>query len=126
MGAHGAMQLALTHPGVFGAVGAHSLVLRRFGSAPAYFGDQVEYARRDPMTIVPKALDVVRGLKMWIDIGSADTWTPMARQFNAELGSLNVRHEWHEWPGDHSGSYWSAHLTDYLRFYDNALAESLN
>ena len=33
MGAHGALQLALNYPGEFTAVGTHSLVLRRFGSA---------------------------------------------------------------------------------------------
>jgi len=32
-----------------------------------------------------------------------------------------VPHLWREWPGDHSVTYWSAHLDDYLRFYDAAL-----
>jgi enterochelin esterase-like enzyme len=49
MGAHGALQLALNYPGEFGAVGAHSLVLRRFDSIPSYFGNATEFAARDPM-----------------------------------------------------------------------------
>ncbi|TMC35023.1 MAG: hypothetical protein E6J24_04710, partial [Chloroflexi bacterium] len=38
MGAHGAVQLALNYPDTFSIVGAHSLVLRRFDTAPWYFG----------------------------------------------------------------------------------------
>ena len=38
------------------------------------------------------------------------------------LTDLGVRHEWHLWAGDHSGTYWSAHLDDYLRFYNASLS----
>ncbi len=122
MGAHGAVQLALNYPKTFAAVGAHSLVLRRFGSAPAYFGDAAEYAKRDPMGLVYAKADAARSFALWIDIGDRDPWTGLASQFERELRSLRIDHQWHEWPGDHSGTYWSAHLRDYLRFYDAALA----
>jgi enterochelin esterase-like enzyme len=122
MGAQGALQLALNHPDEFGAVGAHSLVLRRFGSAPTYFGSAAEFATRDPMQIVRTRGAGSCGFALWIDIGQSDPWTSLARQFDSELTDLGVRHEWHVWQGDHSGSYWSAHLDDYLRFYDGALS----
>jgi enterochelin esterase-like enzyme len=122
MGAHGALQLALNYPGEFGIVGAHSLVLRRFGSAPAYFGTQADFAKRDPMVIVRAKTDVARGLDLWIDIGDKDPWAPLAEQFHQELAGLGVGHIWHEWPGDHSASYWCAHLAEYLRFYGSAFA----
>ncbi len=125
MGAHGALQLALTYPNTFAAVGAHSLVLRRFGSAPAFFGDAAEYARRDPMGLLYAKTSAARGFALWIDIGDRDPWAPLARGFEAELKDLRIDHQWHEWPGDHSGTYWSAHLGDYLRFYDAALATRL-
>ena len=121
MGAHGALQLALNYPNEFGAVGAHSLVLRRFGSAPTYFGDVSSFAARDPMQIVKAKGRASCPFALWIDIGASDPWAPLARQFNAELASLGVAHQWHEWPGDHSGRYWSVHVEDYLRFYDAAL-----
>ncbi|TMC69795.1 MAG: hypothetical protein E6J13_10530 [Chloroflexi bacterium] len=114
MGAHGALQLALNYPDRFGAVGAHSLVLRRFGSAPAFFGGPADFASRDPMQLVrSKACPFA----LWIDIGSDDPWAATAVQFDRELTDLGVRHEWHLWSGGHSASYWTAHLGDYLRFY---------
>lgn len=124
MGAHGALQLALNNPGTFAAVGAHSLVLRRFGSAPRYFGDPADYAKRDPMTIVRTKPDLARSLSLWIDIGDRDPWSPIARQFNAQLEELRIAHDWRLVPGDHSNDYWRSNLSDYLRFYGRALGMS--
>jgi S-formylglutathione hydrolase FrmB len=121
MGAHGALQLALNYPGEFAAVGAHSLVLRRFASAPSYFGDLSQFAARDPMQIVKAKGASGCSFALWIDIGTDDAWTPLAQQFDGELSALGVTHQWHLWPGDHSAAYWTAHLDDYLRFYDGAL-----
>jgi enterochelin esterase-like enzyme len=121
MGAHGAMQLALNYPGTFSVVGAHSLVLRRYDTAPAYFGSRSDWANRDPMQLVHAKAQAVRSLALWIDIGSADPWSKLAEQFNAELTTLGVAHQWHQWSGDHSASYWSQHLADYLRFYGSSL-----
>ncbi len=122
MGAHGALQLALNHVGVFSIVGSHSLVLRSFAQAFPFFGDAAQYARRDPMTIVRSRPDLAMTLRLWIDIGDKDPWAARATQFNAELNALGIPHQWHEWPGGHSGTYWHAHVADYLRFYDQAFA----
>lgn len=121
MGAHGATQLSMNFPGTYAAVGAHSLALRRFGSAPAFFGNAVQYSLRDPMGLIYSNVDVARSTALWLDIGDRDPWTPLARQYHRELSELQIVHAWHEWPGDHSGKYWSAHVADYLRFYDGAL-----
>jgi enterochelin esterase-like enzyme len=122
MGAHGALQLALNYPNEFGAVGAHSLVLRRFDSIPSYFGSASEFAKRDPMQIVSTRGPGSCSFALWIDIGQADPWVRLAEQFESELVDLGVRHQWHLWAGDHSGAYWTAHLEDYLRFYDASLS----
>jgi S-formylglutathione hydrolase FrmB len=122
MGAHGAMQLALNYPGTFSVVGAHSLVLRRYDTAPGYFGSQSDWAQRDPMQLVRSKVEMMKSLDVWIDIGNADPWSKLAEQFNGELTSLGIAHKWHEWNGDHSASYWSLHLTEYLHFYDTSLA----
>jgi enterochelin esterase-like enzyme len=123
MGAHGAVQLALNYPGTFSVVGAHSLVLRRFDTAPAFFGLPADYAKRDPMQLAVAKTELLRGLDLWIDIGAQDPWAGLAKQFDVELADLKVTHVWHEWTGDHSASYWSAHVGDYLRFYGDALAK---
>jgi len=124
MGAHGALQLALNYPGTFGVVGAHSLVLRRPDTAPAYFGGATEYAKRDPMSIVRARPELARSVSLWIDIGEQDPWSPIARQFNTLLDGLRIRHEWRIGPGDHSAAYWSGNLARYLRYYDRALARA--
>jgi enterochelin esterase-like enzyme len=121
MGAHGAMQLAMNFPNTFSVVGAHSLVLRRYDTAPAYFGSLADWAKRDPMQLVYSTAQSMKRLDLWIDIGKDDPWAKLAEQFNGELASLKIDHEWHEWSGDHSASYWETHLEDYLRFYDSAL-----
>lgn len=122
MGAHGAFQLALNYPDTFGVVGAHSIALRRASSAPPFFGDVSEYAARDPMTLVRARTPLARSLQLWVDIGDQDPWAPLARQFHIELEQLGIQHDWREWRGDHSATYWKQHLDDYLRFYDTALA----
>jgi enterochelin esterase-like enzyme len=122
MGAHGAMQLAMNYPDIFSVVGAHSLVLRRYDTAPSFFGQPADFAKRDPVQLAPAKAQLLRTLDLWIDIGDRDEWAGNAKLFDGELTSLKVPHFWHEWSGDHSGSYWSAHLTDYLRFYGTSLA----
>jgi len=122
MGAHGAMQLSLNYPGVFGSVGAHSLVLRRFGSAPQFFGEQVDFEERDPVVLVRERTEIARTLAVWIDIGADDEWAPLAIEFENELNELRITNQWHLWPGGHTDQYWSSHVADYLRYYDAALA----
>ena len=126
MGAHGAMQLAMNYPGVFSVVGAHSLVLRRYDTAPAFFGSVADWTKRDPMQLVYKTATQMKRLDLWIDIGKDDPWATLAEQFNGELNTLGIDHEWHEWSGDHSAAYWSGHLEEYLRFYDGALRNHLS
>lgn len=121
MGAHGALQLALNYPGVFGTVGSHSLVLRRFGSAPEFFGDRSQYEQRDPVALVRAKPELAKTLALWIDIGYLDEWASLAVAFDDELSELQVAHQWHLWPGSHTNEYWSEHLPDYLRFYDASL-----
>jgi S-formylglutathione hydrolase FrmB len=121
MGAHGAVQLALTHPDTFSVAGGHSLVLRRSDQALPFFGGAADYAARDPLTIVSRDPDSAARITLWVDIGDRDPWVARTDQFDAELRSFDVEHEWHLWPGDHSASYWTAHIPDYLRFYDRAL-----
>jgi len=125
MGAHGAIQLALNYPGEFAAVGAHSLVLRRYGSAPAYFGNATDFAKRDPVQLVKARGPGGCSFALWIDIGENDPWTTEAKQFDGELTDLGIAHQWHLWNGDHSGAYWSAHLEEYLRFYDESLSSRI-
>jgi enterochelin esterase-like enzyme len=121
MGAHGALQLALNFPGTFGVVGAHTPVLRAYAEAPAYFGSLAYFAAHTPVSLVRAHPDAARSLVMWIDIGAQDPWFRKALAFHEELIALRVAHEWHVYPGRHTGSYWAAHIPSYLVFYGSAL-----
>lgn len=121
MGGNGALQLAMNNPDVFGVVGAHSFALRRRDQAPAYFGDQTYFNAHDPVYLFQTRPDVARSLTLWLDVGNNDSWTPADEAFDRQLSDEGIAHAWHEFSGAHEDAYWSAHTSDYLRFYGRAL-----
>jgi enterochelin esterase-like enzyme len=122
MGGHGALQLAMTYPGVFGVVGVHSPTLRGYGDAPAYFGDLAYFSVHDPVQLVKARPEQARALVLWLDVGEADWWFAPVSSFHETLVELGVAHAWRTYPGGHEGAYWKAQLVDYLHFYGAALA----
>lgn len=125
MGGHGALQLAINNPSVFGVVGAHSVALRRRETAPAYFGGRAAFNRRDPFYLYGARAALAKSFKLWIDIGMEDRFYPRASDFHQMLERQGIAHQWHVWPGGHTDSYWSDHLAAYLRFYSAALSDPL-
>jgi enterochelin esterase-like enzyme len=121
MGAHGALQLALNHPTVFGIAGAHSPSLRTREDAPAYFGSDAGFADRDPITLVREAPSLAPPY-IWIDAGRKDFWRPGAEALHEALAERGWGHEWHVLPGEHDGWYWGEHLWEYLQYYSSAFA----
>lgn len=117
MGAHGAVQLALNYPGVFGTAGAHSPSIRSRDSAPPYFGsDEASFALRDPISLA-RTVQLESPPAIWIDAGEEDAWRPSAERLHHALEERGWPHEWHILPGDHDGWYWSDHLWEYLPYY---------
>lgn len=122
MGAHGALQIALNHPDTFGIVGAHSPSFRPRAEVPAYFGNDAEFAQRDPTQLVAAHPEVARRLKIWLDFGVQDGFRAGQLLFEQALVDNGIPHEFHEGEGDHSNIYWTAHLGEYLHFYDASFA----
>jgi enterochelin esterase-like enzyme len=123
MGAHGALQLALNYPDVFGVAGAHSPSIRDETMAPLYFGRGDAFARRDPITLV-KNSTLTSPPRMWIDIGRNDFWKEPAEELHRVLAEKGWAHEWRILPGEHDGWYWGDHLWEYLPFYADAFAKN--
>lgn len=121
MGGHGALQLAINNPAVFSVVGAHSFALRRYETAFSFFGDRASFNQRDPVFLYNAYPEVARTLTIWLDIGDQDTWQPAAAAFHAQLTRDGIPHLWRQFPGGHTGDYWTSHTADYLRFYSAAL-----
>lgn len=120
MGGHGAIQLALTNPGLFAVVGGHSAVFRRPAEAFAFFGTGKVYQQHDPISLV-RDLQAGVPFQLWLDIGDHDPWVRATLQFHRLLLDRQVPHSWHLFPGTHSASYWASHLAEYLSWYDAAL-----
>jgi enterochelin esterase-like enzyme len=120
MGGHGAIQLALHHPELFGAVGGHSAVFRSEAEAFPFFGTGADYQQRDPVSLV-RDLNVPVGFALWLDIGGSDQWLPRTLAFHELLTERGVAHSWQLNPGGHEAGYWKRHLRAYLAWYDKAL-----
>jgi S-formylglutathione hydrolase FrmB len=113
MGGYGALHLASLQPNEFCAVGGHSAAVWTSGgaSAPGAFDDADDYTRND----IFAAASRLKGVPVWLDNGDRDPFLAA----DAELArTLHVTQ--HVWPGGHIGSYWHAHMAQYLRFYESA------
>lgn len=120
MGGAGAAALAFRHPESFGAVGIHSPVLftaERRGP-PWIFGlnDPAAAAQRDPAHLAG-GLAPGHGLRIYLDCGLDDELAAPVGALHDELDRLGIPHRYCCRAGGHGGSYWSAHLAEYLGFY---------
>lgn len=104
-GASWAIHLGLTYPELFGAMGGHS---------PPVFVEDASKVRgwldSIPAELMPR---------IWLDIGERDQHTILdsATWFEGLLDERDIPHEWSLFSGDHSETYWRAHVEMYLRWY---------
>lgn len=102
-GAGWAVHIGLQFPSVFSRIGAHS---------PAVFkGDEnhiLQWTHHLPPDQVPA---------IYVDIGEGDSLVPSAVWLDQVFTWFKVKHTFTLQPGAHSEEYWSAHVSDYLRFY---------
>jgi S-formylglutathione hydrolase FrmB len=115
MGGYGALHIASLRPSEFCAAGGHSAALWTSGgaSAPGAFDDTEDYARNDIFAVAEK----LRNIPVWLDNGDHDPFLAADAQL---ARALHIRQ--HVWAGGHTGSYWHAHMAQYLRFYADACA----
>lgn len=97
------VQLGFDHPELFGALGLHS---------PAIFKDGSE----DIENIIRKISEEDRP-RLWFDIGDTDRERGSASLLEEVLTRNDYIHEFHLFAGDHSETYWSTHVDEYLRWY---------
>jgi enterochelin esterase-like enzyme len=102
-GAMWALRLALRRADLFGTVGAHSI-----SPGPNSLADIYLWAEAVPEPLWPRA---------YFDGGYSDPALPQMQEILQVLDLLNRPYEKHIPPGDHSDSYWSEHLREYLVWY---------
>jgi enterochelin esterase-like enzyme len=121
MGGLGALHSALHHPEIFGVVGGHSpsirpepdLRLAQMLTGPTFD----EY---NPIWLVQHRWSPSQRLLIWLDVGLDDGYRGYVERFHQGLLDRGIESSWREFTGGHDGSYWAAHVPDYLRFYSQA------
>ncbi len=101
-----ALRIGLQRPDLFASIGLHS---------PAVISP-------DLYLLPTWAAEVSSGSipRLWIDVGSDDTLLPEARDLRTKLDELRWPYTWVQNSGEHTATYWSAHLPEYLRWYAQA------
>ncbi len=97
-GGYWALNLALSHPDLFTAVGGHS---------PA-----TDSALLNLLT--SNAPDLPR---IYLDVGNDDPLAASTAAFAASLRSHGLAPIFHVYPGGHNRPYWRSHTAEYLTFY---------
>ena len=120
-GGHGAVQISLNFPDVFGTAGAHSPSLPEEREAPGYFGGPGGYRELDPETLV-KNSTLSKPPRFWLDIGDQDRWARRAERLREALREKNWEHEWHLNQAAHEREYWVGQLKNYFTFYLGSFA----
>jgi enterochelin esterase-like enzyme len=121
MGSTGALQVSMNYPGIFGVLGAHSPAMRTYAQKLPWWGDQAWFDHIDPVTLA-KTSDALKEMKVWIDVGANDTaWKARVLELKQVLEDRHITFTYTEWPGDHNADYWTAHVVDYLAWYNSVM-----
>jgi enterochelin esterase-like enzyme len=125
MGGYGAFEVARhARAGRFCAIGGHSPAfwLSAGQTAPGAFDDAADFNRHDVYHYVRTHHRPYGSTPLWVDRGARDPFAPYDQEVVRALQSSGAHVESHVWPGEHTDTYWRAHMARYLRFYADALA----
>ncbi|MBK8956666.1 MAG: esterase family protein [Saprospiraceae bacterium] len=124
MGGHGAIYLALKHPGLYGLAGSISGALDILPFPGEWNLEEVfgRFRGREDLWQKFSCLYLLDShchpdLRFRIDCGTDDFFIQANRQFQSKLKSMNLNHEYHESPGGHDIDYWIRAFEDQLRYF---------
>ena len=128
MGGYGSMKLALKFPDQFCSVVAHSSchnIARRpveelSNELRLILGSEPANGKDDLFAIVENA-ELSKLPAIRFDCGVDDFLLDDNRLFHQHLESLNIPHEYEEFPGEHSWAYWDVHVQEAIAFHCKAL-----
>jgi len=135
MGGYGAIKSALKFPNLFCAANSHSGVvmtpLHKPETRPkelqplspefqAIFGESWRGGDNDPLALA-KNCPLQPRPALRLDCGTGDFLLEQNREFHAHLNALRFPHEYEEFPGEHTWSYWDLHSQEALAFHRRVL-----
>lgn len=138
MGGYGALRFAFFHPELFSAVSAESAALMpappqqldamlhsdasfREIMVPV-FGDPIDAAHwreNNPFDLAKKNAKAIQHVAIYFNCGLDDQFQfeVGAEKLDRELDAEGIKHTFHLYPGDHSASYFLAHLAELMEFH---------
>lgn len=121
MGGYGALRLGAKYAEQFSGISVHSSIthfdqLKLFVEEPLESYGQQSEEDKSVLHHLIKNKNVLPPLHM--DCGSNDLLVEHNRKLHQDLSDHGVRHEYVEFPGDHSWSYWEEHFRDTLAFFE--------
>jgi S-formylglutathione hydrolase FrmB len=138
MGGYGALRFAFANPEMFSAVSAQSAALmsespRELNAAlragtplgrllGSVFGNPINVAHwkeNDPLSLARKNRVGIAKLAIYFNCGRDDEYgfETGAAALDRQLQDEHVKHEFHLYPGNHSASYFGAHLGEVMEFH---------
>lgn len=127
MGGFASLHLGFRHPELFGKIGAHSAAIWD-GTSSDLYTDQRDWLypsetlrdARDPFRLAKKS--ELSDVRVYLDAGADDPLTRVDYALYEQLRDRNIDALWVPNAGGHDPSYWSGQLSNYLRFYADAMA----
>jgi S-formylglutathione hydrolase FrmB len=144
MGGYGALRFAFAHPELFSAVSAQSAALitqtpqqlsaaghsngplgRLLGTPFGRPIDRAHWKQNSLFALARRNQADLRRLAIYFNCGQADDFgfEDGAAALHRQLQAEGVMHEYHSYPGDHSLSYFLAHMGEVMEFHSRAFAE---
>ena len=138
MGGYGALRFAFAYPEKFSAVSAQSAALMtespqeldaalRAGTPTgkllgSVFGNPVNVAhwkQNDPFSLARKNRVAISKLAIYFNCGRDDEYDfeVGAAALDKQLQEEHIKHEFHLYPGNHSASYFGAHIGEVMEFH---------
>lgn len=125
-GGHGAITLALQHPGTFVSASSMSGVLDLTAAAERqalidrlgpYQHHRERWEARSALHLVTRFADRARALPLLVTVGASDKWAATNRHFHDKLTELGVDHVFDESPGGHDWKYWTEQLPKHVEWH---------
>jgi S-formylglutathione hydrolase FrmB len=147
MGGYGALRLAFAHPEMFSSVSAQSAALMTdspqqldaaahshapmTGLLSAVFGQPIDvphWLANNPFILAKQHEAGLRKLAIYFNCGEQDDFgfEKGAETLHRQLQAQGIRHEYHLYPGDHSLTYFVAHIGETMEFHSKAFAGAKN
>ena len=138
MGGYGALRFAFAYPEMFSAVSAQSAALMtqspqelnaamRSGSSfgklmGPVFGNPIDvrhWKENDPFSLARKNNHAIATQAIYFNCGRDDEYDfeAGATALDKQLEEGHIKHEFHLYPGNHSASYFGAHIGEVMEFH---------